>query len=71
MIKLSKTTENNLRCLCGLCEHDTYDKSCPYARMLEAEDPNKYLYNAISRLIKTEITAQEKKKNANTKTKSK
>ena len=75
MIKLSKLSENELKCLCGLCEHDTYDRTCPYAQMLEASDPNLYLFNRVKKLMTKEFgkpkTKTRKTKSASTKTKSK
>ena len=70
MIKLSKVTQDELICLCGLCDHEPYDKNCHWVKMLDAPDPNLYQFKAISRIIKTETTLRLKK-NANTKTKSK
>lgn len=61
MIKLSKETTKELTCICGLCEHDSYDRTCPWAQMLESSNPNRFQYDRLSKLIKFEVSYQQKK----------
>lgn len=67
MIKLSKETTNELECLCGLCKHEVYDRSCSWAQMLESSDANKFQYDKIVKLIKSEVSRHSKTKKTKTK----
>lgn len=67
---LSKTTDKELKCLCGLCDHEVFDKDCPYNQMIDKDNPDEELYKRICRLVAREVNLavlKEKKKNGKSK----
>ena len=69
MIKISSTTQKELVCLCGLCDHDCMDTKCPFNVMIDKKNPEEYMYKRVLFLMKKEIQANinsnNKKKTAN------
>lgn len=56
MIKISSTTQKELTCLCGLCEHSVLDEKCAYKQVIDKRDPNEELFKRIIALMRKEIT---------------
>lgn len=65
MKDISQNTIKELTCLCGLCDHEVYDKTCPYAKILDADNVNEQLFDRIVKLMRKEMTDNAKR---NTKT---
>lgn len=68
MKEISQSTIKELTCLCGLCEHDTYDKKCPYAKILDTDKFNEKLFDRIIKLMRKEITNNARKPKTTTRT---
>ena len=51
MIKLTKTQENKLRCLCSLCNHDCLSKGCLDNKILAAKEPGEELRRQFMLLL--------------------
>lgn len=62
MKEISQKTIKELTCLCGLCEHEVYDKTCPYAKILDHDNVNELLFDRIIKLMRKEITENAKRK---------
>lgn len=39
-LKLTKAEEQQLECICGMCEHTFLSKNCLYNKICDARDPN-------------------------------
>lgn len=52
---LQKESVSLLKCLCGLCEHDTWDVKCPYRIMLDKSNPGEYQEQQITKIINSEV----------------
>lgn len=56
---ISKKSENNLKCICGLCKHTYSNSSCIYNKIVDAQNPEDKMFKEIMKIIK------EEKKNDN------
>lgn len=51
MIKLTKTQEKKLDCICSLCDHDCMSKSCIDNKIMNAKEPGLEMKKQIMLLI--------------------
>lgn len=52
---ISKELDKKLICICGLCKHDIYDKTCLYNKILDKKEPGLEEYKIIKSLIEKEV----------------
>lgn len=71
MIKISAKTQNDLTCLCGLCNHDAFDKQCLYNQIIDKDKPEEELHKRILTLMRKEILLNVNKEKGNGKDKRK
>lgn len=55
---IDRKTDNELKCLCGACAHDTYNKKCLYNKILEADDPALKQYTLLKKLIENVVKSK-------------
>lgn len=64
IMKMLKSSEENLKCICGLCDHDFSSKDCLYNKMVDDANPNKKMYSLILNIMKKEIEHAKPKSKA-------
>lgn len=53
-MKLTKTQERKLDCICSICDHDCMDKSCLDNKIMDAKEPGQEMKKQIIALM-TEV----------------
>lgn len=51
MIKLTKTQEKKLDCICSICDHDCMSKACLDNKIMEAKEPGLEMKKQIIALM--------------------
>lgn len=51
MIKLTKTQEGKLDCICSICNHDCMDKACLDNKIMDAKEPGEEMKKQILLLM--------------------
>ena len=54
MEKVSKKTQNDLKCIAGLCLHSCDNKKCLWNKIADSKNPNEQTYKELVKLIKRE-----------------
>lgn len=60
VIKISKESDQALKCLCGICEHDAFDNNCLYNKITNAENPGEAMYAHLKKIIGTIVKENQK-----------
>lgn len=50
-MKLTKTQEKKLDCICGICDHDCMSKTCIDNKIMDAKNPGAEMKKQILALI--------------------
>lgn len=70
MLKLNKTLEKKLDCLCGVCDHDCMNKTCAFNVIMNSLHPEeaqrKMLLKWAEDVVKINTPKTEVKKTKNT-----
>lgn len=61
-LKLNKTQEGILNCICGICNHGYESKACPYNKIVDAELPGEEQKKQIIKLFEVIFEDNKKKK---------